>query len=90
MSLSCLDPAPQKGLVRCEVRFRDSDERFCRFAIQLIVDDQVWLRCDLTEIMMPKGPLGSAAPADRRTFLRDRQPVAEMSLSRVEGTTHPA
>ena len=81
-------PTPSRGDVRCEVRFIGFDEaarepsRLPMFAIQLIVDDRVWLACRLVEILMPKGPLGAAPAADRRAFLRDRRPVRGLSLSR--------
>lgn len=81
--LELFGPAPTEGEVRCEVRFRGVADRLCRFAIQLIADGHVWLACDLIEILMPKGPLGSAPPAQRRAFLRDRKPVTGMSLSRT-------
>jgi 1-acyl-sn-glycerol-3-phosphate acyltransferase len=85
--LAFFGPAPKRGEVRCEVRFEGVDERLCHFAIQLIVEGSVWLQCRLSEILMPKGPLGMARPADRRAFLRDRDWVAGMSLSRTDETS---
>ena len=76
--------APEHGVVRCEVRFDGIDEhvRFPRIRLYLFSEGKLWLRCQLIEILLPKGPLGAAPPEQRRTFLRDRQPVAGMALAR--------
>ena len=79
-------PPPKAGQLRCEVRFAgfDGDFRFPSFVVQLIDAGQVWLSLRLTEILMPKGPLGDVPPLDRVAFLRDRRAVPGMALSRRE------
>ena len=83
-------PTPTDGTLRCEVRaepFLGSPD-YPVFAVQLIGDEGVWCRFRLVESCFPKGPIGSAPPAGRRAFLRDRAPVAGLRLSRsVEGAT---
>jgi hypothetical protein len=37
----------------------------------------------LVEVLLPKGPIGSAEAADRRAFLRDRKHVEGLALSRL-------
>ncbi|MFT5432263.1 MAG: 3-hydroxymyristoyl/3-hydroxydecanoyl-(acyl carrier protein) dehydratase, partial [Myxococcota bacterium] len=79
-------PTPTSGEVRCEVRtsgFFGSDQ-FPSFRLQLIVGESVWLTAHLVEALFPKGPLGSAAPLDRRAFLRDRRYVPSVALSQSE------
>ncbi len=80
-------PTPTAGSVRCEVRqqpFMGSPD-YPVFRIQLVGPDGVWCQLRLVESCFPKGPLGSADPASRRAFLRDRAPVGGLRLSRVEG-----
>ncbi len=79
-------PVPTAGEVRCEVRFVgfDGDFRFPAFEVQLQHQGRVWCAFRLVEILLPKGPLGTAPPADRRAFLRDRQPVKGLALSQTE------
>ena len=55
------------------------------FDVQLIRDDEVWVRFRLVEACFPKGPIGMALPADRVAFLRDRRFVPGVSLSRFDG-----
>ncbi len=50
--------------------------------------DGVWCQLRLVEVLFPKGPLGSAPPAARRAFLRDRRFVPGLRLSRVEARRH--
>ncbi len=80
---------PTTGTVRCEARFAgfDGDFRFPVITLALVVDERLWAELRLTEILLPKGPLGSAPPAHRRKFLRDREPVPGLSLSRRHDDT---
>ncbi len=82
--------ATPTGSVRCEVRPDGflGTIRFPRFQVQLIADGAVWCAFELVEACFPKGPLGSADPADRRRFLQDRAFVDGVALSeRVSGVT---
>jgi 3-oxoacyl-(acyl-carrier-protein) synthase/3-hydroxymyristoyl/3-hydroxydecanoyl-(acyl carrier protein) dehydratase/1-acyl-sn-glycerol-3-phosphate acyltransferase len=80
-------PAPT-GEVRVEVRpLAIEDARHPRVGFQLIDGDRVWAAGELTEICLPKGPLGSADPRQRRAFLRDRQWVYQLGLSTFDGET---
>lgn len=76
-------PTPSTGSLRCEVRadgfFGAPD--LPAFQIQLITDQGVWAQLRLVEACFPKGSLGSAEPARRRAFLRDREYVKHLSLS---------
>jgi 3-hydroxymyristoyl/3-hydroxydecanoyl-(acyl carrier protein) dehydratase/1-acyl-sn-glycerol-3-phosphate acyltransferase len=75
---------PDRGEVRCEVRFDGylAKPDLPRFRVQLIGDASVFAEFVLVEACFPKGALGSAAPVDRRSFLRDRQYVEGLALSR--------
>ncbi|MEM7155126.1 MAG: beta-ketoacyl synthase N-terminal-like domain-containing protein [Myxococcota bacterium] len=87
--LDVYGPTPTAGTVRCEARYRGpmGSSEFPSFAIQLIGDHGVWCQFVLVEACFPKGRLGTAAPVDRRAFLRDRVAVPGLSLSRHEGGT---
>ena len=79
-------PPPTDGTVRCEVRpdgfFGTPD--FPAFRAQIIDASGVWCAFRLIEACFPKGRLGSAAPRDRRAFLKDRTFVSDLGLSSVE------
>ncbi|CAN0355723.1 unnamed protein product, partial [Laminaria digitata] len=51
-------PTPMTGALRAEVRFLGGEDRLAGFAIQIFSDDQPWISFLLSEILMPKGPLG--------------------------------
>jgi len=81
--LAVFGPRPQ-GTVRVEARYGGlQGERHPRFLLQAIDVDRgtVWVEAELLEVLFPKGPIGSAAPADRLHFLRDRAPVEGLGLS---------
>ncbi|MEQ1567194.1 MAG: 1-acyl-sn-glycerol-3-phosphate acyltransferase [Myxococcota bacterium] len=83
VDLRLFGPPPQ-GAVRVEARLSGFvDERRPRFALQAIDLERgaVWAELELTEILMPKGPIGRAPAADRVAFLRDRRPVEGLRLS---------
>ena len=79
--------APRTGDVTCETQLLgfDGDSRFPIVRIQLRANDEVFADMRLTEILMPKGRLGTAPPAARRRFLRDGAYVEGVALSRREG-----
>ncbi|MCB9669268.1 MAG: polyketide synthase dehydratase domain-containing protein [Alphaproteobacteria bacterium] len=80
-------PAPT-GECRAEVRPLPSrDPRHPSVAFQIVDGDRVWAAGELTEVTLPKGPLGSADPAQRRVFLRDRAWVYQLGLSSFSGET---
>jgi len=81
-------PLPDSGEVRVEVRFAGIDDgRFPLFDIQLYSGEQICISFRLVGVLLPKGRIG-IAPADaRRAFLRDRQYVADVSLSHFDGST---
>lgn len=78
---------PLKGDVLCEVRSAgfEGGERHPVFHLLLSYDDKIWMEMMLVEILFPKGRLGCAAPADRRSFLRDHHYVENLSLSEWDG-----
>ncbi len=79
-------PTPTRGTMRCEVRPDGllGSVDFPAFAVQLIGSEGVWCTFRLVESCFPKGSIGSAEPADRVAFLRDRRFVPGLSLSRLE------
>jgi len=88
-SLTFHGATPTAGEVRCEVRFGGQlAPGLPAFDLQLIVSDasgeRVWAHGRILEACFPKGPLGSAAPAERRAFLRDHAFVPGLRLSRHE------
>ena len=74
---------PTKGTVRCEVRFDGflASPELPRFSVQLITDEGVWATFTIIEACLPKGPIGSAEPGARRSFLADHTYVPGLSLS---------
>ena len=66
------------------------DTRFPIVRIQLRVGERVFADMRLTEILMPKGRLGTAPPADRRRFLRDGEYVDGVGLGSILGVGHAA
>jgi 3-oxoacyl-(acyl-carrier-protein) synthase len=84
--LTLHDPTPLDGSVTVEVRLSNvRDHRFPTFRMQFWTSDRLWADMSLTEILVPKGRLGRGEPAARRAFLRDRQFVPGLGLSRFEG-----
>ena len=61
----------------------DGGPRFPAFRAQLLVEDHVWADLRIVEILLPKGPIGKAAPELRRGFLRDRCYAKGLGLSRT-------
>ncbi len=92
-SLRFFGPAPT-GRIRVEARFAGMVERagsgpLPRIEIQAIDADRnrVWLELAIAEVLLPKGPIGSAPGPERVAFLRDRQFVPGLSLSTHQGAT---
>ena len=65
------EPLPRMGTVRVEAHFvgLDDTRRFPTTHVQAIVDGRVALEFLLTEVLVPKGPIGRAPSASRRAFL---------------------
>jgi 3-hydroxymyristoyl/3-hydroxydecanoyl-(acyl carrier protein) dehydratase len=86
-ALDIHEALPDTGEVRVEARFAgfDGDGRSHPvFDVQLSRADRVLASIRLVEVLLPKGPLGSAPPADRRAFLRDRCYAGGLGLSTTE------
>jgi len=49
--------------------------------VQIVKDGRVLVALRLVEVLMPTGAFGAAAPAERRTFLRDRAYTGALGLS---------
>jgi 3-hydroxymyristoyl/3-hydroxydecanoyl-(acyl carrier protein) dehydratase/1-acyl-sn-glycerol-3-phosphate acyltransferase len=83
--LQIFSPPPTTGTIRAEVRYAGLfAPDMPAFEVQLVRSDgTLWARMKLVEACFPKGPLGLAAPFDRRAFLRDRTFVEGLRLSRV-------
>ncbi len=80
---------PRSGMVRLETRFAgfDGDLRFPLFAVQAAAGDRLVAAMELVEVLLPKGPLGSLPPDDRRAFLGGRRYVPGARLSETDGET---
>jgi 1-acyl-sn-glycerol-3-phosphate acyltransferase len=76
---------PTSGTLRVEVRPMGMQGRWPVCGVQVISGDRVVASLRLWEVLLPKGPLGEAAPGDRQRFLRDRAYVPGMALSKVHG-----
>jgi 1-acyl-sn-glycerol-3-phosphate acyltransferase len=82
---------PESGSVRVEVRFRGLEvfegRRLPVFDVQLVAGtpERVVVALRLVEVLLPKGPIGTASPADRIAFLDQRRFVPGVALSRAEG-----
>ncbi|MEC7947685.1 MAG: 1-acyl-sn-glycerol-3-phosphate acyltransferase [Myxococcota bacterium] len=78
-------PTPVSGDVRVEARFDGflGGPEHPAFKLQLIHGGAVFAQMRLVEATFPKGPLGTAAPADRRAFLKDGAFIPGLRLSRV-------
>ena len=83
------EPLPDTGEVQLEARFAgfDGGPRFPAMDIQLVSAGRVLVSFRLVEILLPKGPIGTASPEARRAFLRDRLYVPGVALSCFDGTT---
>ncbi len=88
-SLQFFRNPPTSGEVRVEARFDGfAAERQPRFHLQAFAGDAMWLDLKLVEILLPKGPIGSAQPQRRLAFLKDRQPADGLGLSETtDGVT---
>jgi 3-hydroxymyristoyl/3-hydroxydecanoyl-(acyl carrier protein) dehydratase/1-acyl-sn-glycerol-3-phosphate acyltransferase len=75
---------PREGHARIEARLAsvDREQRLVTIDLQLIIDNAVAVSARLTEILLPKGPIGVVPRAHRLAFLRDRRFVPGVSLSR--------
>jgi 1-acyl-sn-glycerol-3-phosphate acyltransferase len=81
-------PLPERGEVQVDARFagfEGDDARFPAFELQLSQAGRALVQLRLVEILMPKGPIGRASPADRAAFLRDRRYVPGLGLSDRHG-----
>ncbi|MEM7352964.1 MAG: 1-acyl-sn-glycerol-3-phosphate acyltransferase, partial [Acidobacteriota bacterium] len=78
---------PTTGAVRCEARFEsyDAETREAVFHLQLLLGEKPWADMRLREVLLPKGPIGSAPANHRRAFLRDQVAVPGLALARFEG-----
>ncbi|MFP4601232.1 MAG: polyketide synthase dehydratase domain-containing protein, partial [Persicimonas sp.] len=80
-------PTPTDGHIRTEVRLEpieEGRERFPTFRMQFFDGDRLWCDMRLVEMLYPKGRIARGEPAARRAFLRDREFVAGLGLSRFE------
>ena len=78
---------PTSGPLRVEVR-AEALEGPTRAALRVqgVAGGRVCFELRLVEALLPKGPIGRAAPGDRRRFLEDRAWVPGVGLSRAHGT----
>lgn len=79
---------PADGQVKVEARFLGLESRLfpCSRVVFMHVDERehnVIASFELVQILLPKGPLGTADPIDRRGYLRDRQYIPALTLSNL-------
>ena len=79
---------PSDGQVKVEARFLGLESRlFPRTRVVFMHADERENReiasFELIQILLPKGPLGTAEPIDRIGYLRDRRYVPELTLSKL-------
>ncbi len=82
--LAFFGPRPT-GTVQVRARYLGREGRHPRFAVQAIAAGRVWAELELTEVLFPKGPIGTQAPEVRRRFLLERKPVPGLGLSKHDG-----
>ncbi|MGC6491616.1 MAG: hypothetical protein ACON5B_02150 [Myxococcota bacterium] len=77
---------PKRGQVQVEATYKEL--RGGRFPVtELLIrtlDGELLAEFHLVEILMPKGPLGTAAPGPRRQFLEHRTYVPGLGLGRAD------
>ncbi len=75
---------PLSGEVTCQIRAIELEKhRYPVIDLQLLQQGKLWASMRLTEILLPKGPLGAAEPAKRKAFLRDTQYFKDVTLSQT-------
>jgi 3-oxoacyl-(acyl-carrier-protein) synthase/3-hydroxymyristoyl/3-hydroxydecanoyl-(acyl carrier protein) dehydratase/1-acyl-sn-glycerol-3-phosphate acyltransferase len=77
---------PTEGTLEVEARLVHVDEH-AHLRLVLTHGGHVCADLSLVEVLLPKGPIGMAAPRDREAFLRDGQFRAGVGLSRTQGQT---
>jgi hypothetical protein len=83
-------PTPTSGTVHCEVRPDGhlGSPDYPAFLVQLSNARGVWCQFRLVESTFDKGTIGSADPADRRAFLKNKSFVAGVrTSSQAKGVT---
>jgi 3-hydroxymyristoyl/3-hydroxydecanoyl-(acyl carrier protein) dehydratase/1-acyl-sn-glycerol-3-phosphate acyltransferase len=82
-------PLPDSGHIQIETRFAgfEGGPRFPAVEIQLLAVGEVLVVFRLVLVLHPKGNIGGAKPEARLAFLRDKQYVAGLALSRFDGET---
>ncbi|MDP3154289.1 MAG: beta-ketoacyl synthase N-terminal-like domain-containing protein [Archangium sp.] len=80
---------PDAGELKVEARFVgfDGEARFPMLDVQVQQNGRVLVDFRLVEVLLPRGPIGTAPRDERRRFLRDRQYVPNVALSSFDGRT---
>lgn len=79
-------PIPTDGLIQVEARFIDLRAgRFPRTQIWLLAEGKLILEFSLTEVLMPKGPLGILPPGLRKAFLTGQRFVEGAGIASFDG-----
>ncbi len=76
-----LGELPDSGALRVEARLEGVDE-LAHLRLALYDGERLVADLTLSEVLLPKGPIGTARPADREAFLRDAQYREGVGLSR--------
>ena len=83
--LTLFGPPPVDSIARGEIRAERRDGRAPALRAQIVIDGAVWAEMIVSEVLVPKGPLGKAPPLDRRRFLSNRETVPGVALSYCNG-----
>ena len=87
--LHVFEALPDAGELKVEARFVgfDGEARFPMLDVQVQQNGRVLVDFRLVEVLLPRGPIGTAPRDERRRFLRDRQYVPNVALSSFDGRT---
>ncbi len=82
---------PTTGLVQVEARFVDvRGRRFPRTHIWLLGKGELIAEFTLTEVLMPKGPIGTLQPDHRKAFLTGERYIEGAGVTTFDGVTTTA
>ena len=82
---------PSEGLIQVEARFMDLRAgRFPRTRIWLLAEGKLIAEFCLTEVLMPKGPLGTLPPRQRKAFLTGQRFIENAGIATLTGNSTTA
>lgn len=79
------EPDCDEFFVEARPRASAMTERSIEFDLQISTNSIVWIEMTVKEVLVPKGALGKAAPADRYAFFKNTKFIPALCLSRSDG-----